>query len=87
MRNMTMVPTQTLDTSHFTERRAGPQEQVRDREARWWRLEPGDPGYDQELCTYVGMTEDEWRDYAISLDRCGGRAHAATSTPATREKG
>lgn len=83
---MEVVLTQTLDTSHFVERRqTDSRQQARDREARWWRLEPGEPGYDQELCTYMGMTEEEWRDYAIGLERCGVPAHAAASTGRTRQ--
>lgn len=30
------------------------------REARWWHLRPGEPGYDQPLHAYLGFTEQQW---------------------------
>jgi hypothetical protein len=39
------------------------------KEAQWWALWPGDPGYGTPLHEYLGFTEPEWRDYAISSRR------------------
>lgn len=42
---------------------------LRVKEAQWWTLRPGEPGYGTPLHEYLGFTEDEWRDYAISARR------------------
>lgn len=36
------------------------------KEARWWGLEPGEPGYGVPLHEYLGFTWAAWREYAIS---------------------
>ena len=48
------------------------QSEIQAREARWWYLEPGEPGYDMPLHAYLGMDERTWREYAVS-DRRGRR--------------
>lgn len=43
---------------------------LRLREAQWWALRPGEPGYGTPLHEYLGFfNESEWRDYAISSRR------------------
>ena len=37
-----------------------PADELEIREAMWWNLQPGEPGYDQELREYLGFTEQEW---------------------------
>ncbi len=43
--------------------------QLRLKEAQWWALWPGEPGYGTPLHEYLGFTEQGWRDYAISARR------------------
>lgn len=38
-----------------------PEDEIDAKEAIWWHLHPGDPGYEQTLHEYCGFTEDEWR--------------------------
>ena len=59
-------------TEQFSEARDLAGVDIQAREARWWYLEPGEPGYDQPLHTYLGMDERTWREYAVS-DRRGRR--------------
>lgn len=65
------VPTQTLDTSGWVPVEPDDlvQAEVAARETRWWYLEPGEPGYDRPLHEYLGFTEAQWREYAISERR------------------
>lgn len=42
---------------------------LRLKEAQWWALYPGQPGYGTPLHEYLGFTETQWRDYAISARR------------------
>ena len=51
-----------------------PEEDVRvnhlaHKEAQWWALWPGEPGYGTPLHQYLGFTEQAWLDYAISSRR------------------
>lgn len=39
------------------------------KEALWWALWPGEPGYGTPLHEYLGFTEQAWREYAISMRR------------------
>lgn len=42
---------------------------LRLKEAQWWALWPGEPGYGTPLHEYLGFTETEWLDFAISARR------------------
>lgn len=67
---MTMVPAQTLDTAVWDARVEDARDlHLKAAERRWWYLEPGEFGYDQPLHEYLGMTEQQWREYAISERR------------------
>lgn len=45
---------------------ADPSGELEAKEAAWWHLWPGEPGYTQPLHEYLGMTEQEWRARCVA---------------------
>lgn len=66
---MTLIPSQTLPHWVPSDEEDMAKAELAAREARWWRLGPGEPGYGQTLHEYLGFTEQQWREYAISERR------------------
>lgn len=51
------VPTQVLPQREFEIK-----DEVEILESAWWRLEPGQPGYDQPIWAYCGLSHEEWEN-------------------------
>lgn len=67
---MSTFPSQTLDLPDGWNLEADIQQaELTTKEARWWALEPGEEGYGVPLHEYLGFTDAQWRDYAISQRR------------------
>lgn len=67
---MSTFPAQTLPTPPVLTAEGDLKEQrLRLKEAQWWALWPGEAGYGTPLHEYLGFTESEWRDFAISARR------------------
>lgn len=51
-----LVPTQVLTQPQEFDSR----DEIEVKESAWWRLEPGQAGYELPVWSYCGMTREQW---------------------------